>query len=89
MQLFDVTSNRAAVFRAGVKFSAGPILVSPPAKQMDKPMVATDQEMGSNVGVGQAAPELGWGMTGVPHSSFPTQPSAPGKLLHRKHFQPP
>lgn len=41
-------------------------------------MVTTDQEMGSNVGAGQAVPELGWGMAGVPHSSFPTQLSAPG-----------
>lgn len=53
-----------------------------PAKQVDKPMVAMDQEIGSNVEVGQAVPELQWGMAGIPQSSFLTQPSAPGKLLH-------
>lgn len=42
--------------------------------------------MGSNVGVGQAVPELGWAMAGVSHGSFPAQPSAPGKLLHRSIF---
>jgi len=49
-------------------------------------MVATDQEMGSNVGGGQAVPELGQGMAGAPHSMFPTQPSTPGKLLHCSIF---
>lgn len=53
---------------------------------MDKLIVATDREMGSNVGAGQAVPELGWAMAGVSHGSFPAQPSAPGKLLHRSIF---
>lgn len=45
-------------------------------------MMTMDQKAGSNVEVGQAVPELQWGMAGVPHSSFLTQLSAPGKLLH-------
>lgn len=56
------------------------------AKQVDKPMVVMDQEMGSNVGVGQVVPELGWEMADVPHSSFPTQQSTSGKLLHCSIF---
>lgn len=81
MQLFDVISNGAAISKCRGKFSAGLMLASP-TKQVDKPMVTTDQELRSNVQVGQAVPELQWGMTGVPHSSFLTQLSAPGKLLH-------
>lgn len=45
-------------------------------------MVTMDQEIGSNVEVRQAVPELQWGIAGVPHSSFLTQLSASGKLLH-------
>lgn len=53
-----------------------------PTKQVDKATVTMDQEIGSNVEVGQVVPELQWGMAGVPHSSLFTHLSAPGKLLH-------
>lgn len=49
-------------------------------------MVATDQEVSFDEGVGRVVSELGWGTAGVPHSSFTTQPSAPGKLLHCSIF---